>query len=190
MVIACLNEPGMPSQLHSVFSTIFLEKGDHISRYAFFGITGPAVQNGTPFFLDQERFFAFALGLNSYTHCLLVRICVLLPVIVRPIIFYLHLGRGFLMPATKENNEALETIYRRKSWMVMKARSLSYPYWVPRGRLAGEHGPKIVIPPRLASAMSEAVYQEESFKSSRVRNLSYTSWIPRDHLDRTEFSTY
>jgi len=46
------------------------------------------------------------------------------------------------MPATKENNEALETIYRRKSWMVMKARNLSYPYWVPRGRLAGEHGPK------------------------------------------------
>jgi len=27
MVIACLNEPGMPSQLHSVFSTIFLENG-------------------------------------------------------------------------------------------------------------------------------------------------------------------
>jgi len=132
----------MPSQLHSVFLTIFLGMGNDLSRYPFFGITRPAVQNGTLFSLDQERFFAFALGLKSYTYCLLVRICVLLPVIVRPIIFYLHLGRGFLTPATKENNEALETIYRRKSWMVMKARNLSYPYWVPRGRLAGEHGPK------------------------------------------------
>lgn len=74
--------------------------GNEMSRYPFFGITQPALQNGTPFSPDNKRFFAFALGLKSRTHGLLEGVCVLPPVIVRLIISYMHLGQGSLMPTT------------------------------------------------------------------------------------------